>query len=203
MKRMSQFLPLTAMVAALLLGGCAGFSDVAPKRFLLDPGDPPSFAGMRSGGTAAVAYVDVALPYSGGGFTYKSSAYEWETDPYNGFLVAPSQMMTEIVRKWVADSDLYRSVAAAGDPAGQDWRIRASVAEMYGDFARLDPTAVIKVEVRVFRQRDGKAVLVSSGSYLQEVPIERRTPEALVAGWNVGLRSALLAMSKDLAEGPR
>ncbi len=188
-------------MVAVLFAGCAGLSPTATKRFLLDPGTPPSFAGMRNSGTAVVNYVDVALPHSGGGFTYKSSAYEWENDPYNGFLVAPSQMMTEIVRKWVTDSDLYESVAVAGDPAGQDWQIRASVGGLYGNFARLDAQAELELEVRVFRNRGGEAVLVSEGRYLQEVPIERRTPEALVVGWNAGLRQALLAMSKDLAEG--
>ncbi len=158
---------------------------------------------MRGSGTAAVGYVDVALASSGGGFTYKASAYEWENDPYNDFLVAPSQMMTEIVRKWVTESDFYRSVAVAGEPSGQDWQIRVSVSELYGDFARLDPQAVLRLEVRVFRNRGGEAVLVSTGTYRQEVAVEQRTPEALVVGWNEALRRALLAMSKGLAEGSR
>jgi uncharacterized lipoprotein YmbA len=190
-------------VIGIVLTGCAGLTGVSTKRFLLDPGEPPSFAGMRSGGSAAVSYVDVALPFGGGGFTYQATAYEWETDPYNGFLVAPSQMMTEIVRKWVSDSDLYASVAVAGDPAGQDRQIRVTVSELYGDFQSLAPRAMLKLDVRVFRNRGGDAALVSSASYAQEVPIERRTPEALVAGWNEGLRQALLAMSKDLAGAGR
>ncbi len=197
MMKTMKFLALGLVVVGM--AGCAGLSRVAPKQFLLNPGEPPSFAAMRTGGSVAVNYVDVALPYSGSGFAYEISAYQWENDPYNGFLVAPSQMMTEIVRKWVAESALYGSVAVAGDPSGQDWRIRATVSELYGDFKSIAPRAMLKLEVRVFRNDGGKAVLVSSNTYAQEVPIERRTPEALVAGWNDGLRQALLAMSSDLA----
>lgn len=195
-----RFSRVMMLLAGMALVGCAGFERNVPASFLLDPGDPPSFAGMRRSGTVAVNFVDVGLRSAAGGFVYKISATEWEIDPYNGFLIAPSQMMTSVVRQWVSESGQFSSVAVAGDPGGQEWVIRCSVSELYGDFQLPgSPEAVLTMGVQLFRNQGGELTLVSDGTFERRVPVAERRPQALVEAWNVALREVLTELSRTLA----
>ncbi len=197
---MMRFSTVMTILAAFALVGCAGLERNVPSKFLLDPGEPPSFAGMRRPGTVSVGFVDVDLRSAAGGFVYKLSATEWETDPYNGFLVSTSQMMTSVVRQWVSNSQQFSSVAVAGDPGGQDWVIRCSVSELYGDFQNpLNPEAVLAMDVQLFRNQGSKLTLISDATFERRVPVSARRPDALVEAWNVALREVLTELSRTLA----
>ncbi|MGC1480552.1 MAG: hypothetical protein WA771_08605 [Chthoniobacterales bacterium] len=188
-------------LCCLTLVGCGSTQRPGPAKFLLDPGTPPSFAGLQRQGTLAVNFVNVDLRAADGGFLYKVSATQWETDPYNGFLIAPSQMMTSIIRQWISDSQQFRSVAIGGSPGGQDWVLRFTVTELYGDFqSSFDPKAVISLEMRLFRNTASKLVLVSEGTYERQISVSARTPSALVDSWNAGLREILTEVSRNLAQ---
>lgn len=198
---MMRFSKAMLTLTVLALVGCAGFERNVPTKFLLDPGEPPSFAGMRRSGTAAVSFVGVDLRSAAGGFVYKVSATEWEVDPYNGFLVSPSQMLTSIVRQWVSDSQQFSTVAVAGDPGGQDWVIRCAVSEFYGDFQNpSNPEAVLAMGVQLFRNQGGKLTLVTDATFERRVPVAARRPEALVEAWNAALREVLTELSRTIAQ---
>lgn len=197
---MMRFSKVMTTLAALALAGCAGFERNVPAKFLLDPGEPPSFAGMRRSGTATVSFVNVDFRSAAGGFVYKVSPTEWEIDAYNGFLVAPSQMMTSVVRQWISNSRQFSSVAVAGDPGGQEWVIRCSVSELYGDFQFPgSPEAVLTMDVQLFRNQGGKQVLISESTLERRVPVAESRPRALVEAWNVALREVLTELSRALA----
>ncbi len=189
--------PTIAILLAACLSGCSLFPSGRPAYFLLDPGKPPSFAAMRSRATAVVGFAGVATPFAAGGFVYRVNGGRWETDPYNQFLAGPGQMMTSLVRNWIRESGLFRSVAIPGEGGGQTFLINCAVTEMYGDFQNpFAPQAVLTMRVQVFgsQRRLAREVTLS-----QSVPVRARTPEALVEAWDEALRLNLTALLKTLA----
>lgn len=191
----------------LLVTGCSFTPPPKPQYFLLDPGKAPSMKELRpsdSGATAAVSFVDVAAPFASDGFVYQTKPGEWETDPYNQFLVSPADMMTSIIRNWTRESGLYGEVAVPGAGGGQDYLIDCDLTELYGDFSNpLMPEAVLTIEAQVFHRTDKGRVIVLRKTYTQRARITERRPAALIAAWNEALRVELNLLLRDLGQSAR
>lgn len=204
MKRSASFLLLaTGLVAGL--AACSSFNPPPkPQYFVLNPGRAPAMGalgGAKAKATASVSFVDVSAPFASDGFVYQTSAQRWEVDPYNQFLVSPADMMTSVLRNWFRESGLFGVVAETGVGGGQDYLIDCHLTELYGDFSAPGaPSAVLKLEVQVFRSLDKGRVVVLQKTLSRTVPFGQRTPAALVEAWNEALRVELDELLRALGE---
>ncbi|HVE15898.1 MAG TPA: ABC-type transport auxiliary lipoprotein family protein [Chthoniobacterales bacterium] len=191
----------------VFLAGCSFTPPPKPKYFLLNPGKPPSMKSIRPSdapATASVSFVDVAAPFAADGFVYQTKPGNWETDPYNQFLVSPADMMTSIIRNWTRESGLYGDVAVPGAGGGQDFLIDCDLTEIYGDFSvPTSPKAVLTIEAQVFHRTEKGRDVVLRRTFTQSIPIAARTPEALIAAWNEALRTELSLLLRALGENAR
>lgn len=192
------------LLTSILLGACAFGPTPEPKSFLLNPGPAPGMAAMRADVSASVSFVDVGVPFSSDGFAYQISPERWEIDPYNKFLVSPAEMFTGILRTWLRESGLYRSVALPDEGGGQAFVIDCDVTEFYGDFQDpSSPKAVLKMDVQVFKRTSQGPELVLRRTFEQSIPFQERRPQALVDAWSEALRLNLDALLGALAEKAR
>lgn len=187
------------LATVLASGGCALVAPrPTPQTFLLAPGKPPVV--KTTMGNASVTFVDGSAQFGAGNFQYRLSDADWETDPYNRFLNSPQEMMTVILRTWLAGSRQFSSVLLPGEGGVANLRIDTEVSELYIDFRNPEyPYAVVTMEIAV-HQIVNSAVKsqILKRTFSARVPVAARTPEAFVAAWEIALRRNLESLTVAL-----
>jgi ABC-type uncharacterized transport system auxiliary subunit len=182
---------LIGVAGAVLLASCGTVPKTPTRTFILDPGAPAKTATLP--GAASVAFVDVGAPFASGQFQYRLGQSQWEADPYNRFLLSPSEMFTGILRTWLRDSRQFQSVALPGGGGGQAYLFAAEVVDLYVDFQNPEaPRAVLTLMIKVtHRMGEGKTDVILRRQFSASEPVVARTPDAFVTAWNGALRSVL------------
>jgi uncharacterized lipoprotein YmbA len=193
----------TTGVAALLVlfSGCVNIERSYPDQhyFVLEVKravNPPRSPGN---GVAEVAEVRISPRFTGKSFVYRTSEARYESDFYNQFLVAPAVLITEEIRKGLAQAHVFQHVIGASSQMQPTHVLEAAVSGLYGDFRNGGaPRAVLEVEFFLSRETDGGSQIIMERRYAKSVDVSRRSPEALVQGWNEALEAILIALIADL-----
>ncbi|HWO42962.1 MAG TPA: ABC-type transport auxiliary lipoprotein family protein [Candidatus Eisenbacteria bacterium] len=190
-----------ALVA--LAPGCVSISlerDRLERRyFVLDPALEPQGAASNGAGVLKIADVRVSPRYDGKGFTYRAADLSYETDYYNQFLIPPGPMLTDEVQQALAQAHIFRYVVNSESQLEATHRLESTVGALYGDFSdKSAPRAVLEMTFLLSRENPERSEVVFQESYRRSVPVEKRTPEALVGGWNRALAEILSSLVKDL-----
>ena len=205
-------LTLTA-AACVLTASCASLSRPATDRqlFAIDPGaPPPTLARSRppdnvlttasaDGPSLRVRRLQVANPYAGSAFVYRTAGGAFRTDYYNGFIAPPAELLTGAVIDWLSRAGGFATVtdAASGVPAR--YVLEGSVTALYGDYAdRKAPKALIRVKVFVLDEQARGPRLAFHKEYEATAPIRPASVSSLVDGWNKAARSVLEQLEADL-----
>jgi hypothetical protein len=210
--------PIGAMLAAtIFFSACVSFERSYPDRryFVLElPREnvPDNPAGR---GVLQLAAVRVSPRYADRNFVYRRSDTRFESDYYNQFLISPSALLTEEIRGALERAGIFRYVVGPTQPLTPTHVLDSAVNVLYGDFRELEaPRAVIEIEFFLSREApvqpqtiapvgSGENVDPPSGIILHKryqaaVPVDARTPEALVQGWNKALASIVTSLITDL-----
>lgn len=193
------FLPLLALL--LLASACVGQLKQEPparKFYLLEAPRPaktspaPAFALG-----ATVRDIRVAPPFDTRSLTYRLDGARFEADYYHLFLTEPGRMITQVVRQWLGDADVFAYVVPPGSDADYRWVVEAHVTELYGDYSA-EPGAVLGLQVFVLDDAaDGYRVLLRR-EYRETVPLTGSDPEALIDGLDAALSTILTRLEADL-----
>jgi cholesterol transport system auxiliary component len=210
--------PLGAMLAAMVLFcGCVSFERSYPDRryFVLEvpPINPVANPGGR--GVLQLATVRVSPRYADRNFVYRRSDARFESDYYNQFLIPPSALVTEEIRRALERAAVFQYVVGPTHPLSPTHVLDSSVNVLYGDFRDLQaPQAVMEMEFFLSREAPAQSLspaklgrtddgdlasgIVLHKKYHKVVPVTARTPEALVQGWNKALEEIVTALIADL-----
>ena len=189
------------LACTLLVGGCSFKKQYPAKQsFLVEASRAGEARASSSPIVLRVRSMQVAAPFEGKSFVYRTSGLGYQTDFYREFLVAPRALLTEQTRQWLGASGLFRFVL---DPAGKSdatHSLEGNSFALYGDFRdAASPKAVLAIEFFLIDQQPATSQIIFHKSYRQEVPIENRTPETLAKGWGKALSQILAALEPDLA----
>lgn len=190
--------------ALLLFAGCVGVERSYPDKryFVLAAAEKGSAANPSVNarkGVLLVANLRVSPRYEGKSFVYRRSESNFEVDFYNQFLVSPGAILTEEVRKGLARAEVFQTVIGGGSQLESTHVLEGSVNALHGDFRDAgSPKAVLEVEFFLTRDSAMKADIVTQRRYLKTVPVNGRSPEALVQGWNRALEEILATLVADL-----
>lgn len=190
-------------LAALLVffSGCVSFERGYPDQryFVIEVKrnvNPPTTSGN---GVVEVADVRISPRYTEKSFVYRTSDARYESDFYNQFLVAPAALITEELRKGLAQSQVFRHVIGSSNQLQPTHVLQADVSGLYGDFRNGSALkAVLEMEFLLTKEADGRSQIVLEKSYAKTVYVSRRSPEALVQGWSQALEEILTALVVDL-----
>lgn len=150
-------------------------------------------------GVLEVSDLRISPRYQGQGFIYRVSETGYEADFYNQFLIAPAALITEELRKALARSGVFAYVINSSSRLRPTHRLEGIVNALYGDFRDgAAGRAVVEIEFFLARQSQAGTEIVMDKRYSQSVPLARRSPEALVKGWNEGLEEILSSLIADL-----
>ena len=190
-----------SLAAIFVVTGCVSLEKSYPDQhyFVLDVQRDVGPAKTTRDGVLEVADARVSPRYSEKGFVYRTSEVRYESDFYNQFLVAPASIITEELRKGLAQSRVFRHVIGASNQLQPTHVLEAAVSALYGDFRNGGaPKAVLEMEFFLSKNTDGRSQVVMEKRYAKSVGLERRSPEALVQGWNRALEETLAALVSDL-----
>lgn len=172
--------------------------DKAEFGFHLDHPDLPPPPAASAAPVLSVRLFEAAPTFENQEFIYRLSALRWQTDYYHVFTQPPATLITFEVRRWMAHSGLFRSIAIPGLGPAQAWQIQGFLTQMYGDFQDPShPRAVLHLRcVLLAPGLAGKPTLAKT--YRQQIPLRVNSPEGLVDAWNEALRRILQELTIDV-----
>jgi uncharacterized lipoprotein YmbA len=189
--------------AALLivLSGCVSFERNYPNLhyFVLEVKRNVNPSTTLGNGVVEIADVRISPRYTEKSFVYRTSEARYESDFYNRFLVAPAVLITEEIRKGLAQSHVFRHVIGSSHQLQPTHVLEAAVNDLYGDFRNGSaPKAVLEIEFFLSKETDSRPQIIMEKRYAKSVDLSGRSPEALVQGWNRALEEILTALVTDL-----
>ena len=190
---------LLALLA--LCAGCVGIEKSYPDKryFVLEASRKPSSASPTGNETLEVSNVRISPRYADRGFIYRISESGYESDFYNQFLISPSSLITEEVRKALTGSQVFKYVISATNQSQPSYVLEGTVNALYGDFRNPNsPRAVLEMEFFLTSEIPGNPGILMQRRYAKSLPLTGRTPEALIKGWNEALEEILTSLVTDL-----
>ena len=193
----------TLALAALVLTGCS-FTREAPVKstYLLEPAMPAAVAKTQPV-SVRVAGVNVAAPFRGRPFVYRTGDLTYETDYYVEFLVPPAAMFTEQTTRALEAAHVFRQVVPPGSGADADYTLEGFVSSLYANInAGSGPSSTELVVTYYLTSSAGGSVPGWSKEYRRHIDIQVRTPAAYVAALNQAFGDVLAELTRDLAALP-
>jgi len=192
---------LSTVLVFVLFSGCVSIEkDYPDKRyFVLDLARNTPAQSRNGSGVLQIASAAVSPRYADRNFIYRRSDTRFESDFYNQFLVAPAALITEEVRRELASVGIFQFVVGSASPLRPTHTLETRVNILYGDFRDLAaPQAVIEMEFFLTQETSPNSGIVFHKAYQRIVPVQERTPEALVRGWNQALEAILRSLVTDI-----
>jgi ABC-type uncharacterized transport system auxiliary subunit len=189
------------LAAATILCGCASGPAWKRQAFAFSlPSDPPA-ANARTN-IVALNRVSISPRFQSRSFTYRTAENSYEQDPYAGFLVSPERALAEPIRAWMRDSGVFGRLVGPGSGLEPDLVAEVSINELYGDFRKASqPVATMEIHFIFYEVRDdtpGRIVLDTVCA--RGTTLTRKTPEALMAAWDVDLREIMAEILSEYAK---
>jgi cholesterol transport system auxiliary component len=202
MKRL--FLPSIrhwTLLLCVFCPGCVSFERSYPeiRYFVIAVSERSSQSNPGGEGVLALDHLRVSPRYSEKYFVYRISESGYESDFYNQFLTAPDLLIGEELRRGLAATEVFKYVIGPSNQQPANYFMEGSVNALYGDFRNLNAPAAL-LELEFFLHNDDRASpgIVLHKRYLKSVPINARSPEALVKGWNEALSEIISSLAADL-----
>ena len=199
MKTVPRPLELLQIAALLVATGCLSRPAMVSQSFSIDPPAPQS-TGSPGGVVLALARVDVAPPYSGMSFVYRTGEHGLGRDPYARFAAPPAWLLTAAIRGYLMNADFVRDVVAPGTGTRSQATVEVAVSKLEGELRPGGSSAVLTLRLRVFSDpggTDGPSEILLK-TYSKTIPISRSTAKDVVNGWHQGLAEIMAEFQADL-----
>jgi cholesterol transport system auxiliary component len=190
----------SSLSASFLFTACVSIEKSYPDKryFVLEIALDQSHQNPGAIGTLQIAPARVSARYATKNFVYRRSDARFESDFYNEFLVSPGVLVAEELRQGLSQSGIFKLVVGSGNALAPTHTLEIVVNTLYGDFRDLRaPKSVMDVEF-FLSQEGSPGGIVFHKRYHKAIPLEDRTPEALVQGWNRALEAISGSLVSDL-----
>jgi ABC-type uncharacterized transport system auxiliary subunit len=187
------------LLTLALVAGCRT-SVNTQSHFVLHAERPQQASADQGRGILDVHRMTIDRTYDFKGFVYKKGSHEFEIDYYNGFLVSPPQMITERVRHWLSEADLFERVLNPASQADPTHALEGHIVKLYGNFQEDEPFAAvfeIKFFLTDYQNRTGHVIL--SKTYSETQPTETHDGPSFIEAVDICLERILKAVESDIA----
>lgn len=193
------------IVAGLLLPGVCGLTGclsrpaLNKKTFTFDA-PPISATNVVAGGRVlGIRSLQIAAPFDGRSFVYRTGEFSYARDPYAGFMELPAEELLAPVRGWLRNGGNFSAVTEAGSALRPDTLVEISVSRLFGDFRQPEhPAAVLTMQFVFFDAPNGvPGRVILQKDYSRRMPLDAPTAAALMDGWNQVLAEILAEVSAD------
>jgi cholesterol transport system auxiliary component len=201
MKRASLKQRSASFLLCLFFSGCVSLDRSYPDKhyFVLEVNRDGKPSNQTANGILEVSDIRISPRYEGQSFVYRISDASYESDFYNQFLIAPAALLTEEVRRGLAQSRTFEYVINSSSQLQATHRLDGIVNALYGDFRNISASrAVLEIEFFLSKQLPTGTEIVMNKRYSKAVPLSGRSPDALVKGWDEALDGILTSLIADL-----
>ncbi len=198
---MKTILSYASFLLLAFIGGCVNLERSYPDKhyFVLELGAAGQPAAQPGNGVLEVSEMRVSPRYADANFVYRLSETSYESDFYNQFLIAPSALVTEEVRRALGQSGIFEHVVSPSNQLPSNYTLQGYVHALYGDFRNAKAaSAVVEIEFFLMKRASDPTAIALAKRYSKSVPLTGRSPEALVKGWDQALQAILTALIADL-----
>ena len=193
------------IAAALLLAGVCGLTGcisrpaLTRQTFTFDAPTISATNAVTGGRILGIRSLQIAVPFDGRSFVYRTGEFSYARDPYAGFLEPPAEELIAPLRGWLRSHGNFSAVVEAGSALKPDTSVEIIVNQLFGDFRQpKHPAAVLTMQFVFFdapKGIPGKVILQQE--YSRSMPLDAPTAAALMDGWNRALAEILAGVSTD------
>ena len=188
------------LMSALMTAACLGQPHPVKSRFTLAApeyqGPAVDAAGRR---TLLLGAVTAAPACEGRALIYRLGPDRYESDFYNEFLAPPARLLAEAAADRLTRAGRNLRVAASPGLAVADFGLEAHIQELYGDFHRTPPRAVLTLRFTLTDLRPAAAVVLMDRLYPCVRPLAGEGGAAgLVEAYGLCLDEILTELARDL-----
>lgn len=146
--------------------------------------------------------IDRAYDFKG--FVHRKAKNEYEVDYYNGFLVSPSQMITERTRDWLSKTGLFERILNPGSQAEPTHALEGHIVKLYADFQdKHSAKAYVEIKCFLIDMQNRSDQVLLSRTYMESQTLDNLEADDLVAAMDLCLERILKAMETDIANALR
>lgn len=191
---------ITYLLVFVLIAGCRT-SINTQSQYVLNAERAQETPTSDAAGVLDVHRFTIDRTYDFKDLVYRKDSHKYEIDYYNGFLVSPSQMITERARNWLSRSSLFSRVLHPGSQAEPTHALEGHIVNLYGDYrAGQQAKAVMEVRFFLIDQEDRVGGVLLKETYAETQPLAAMDASDLVQAMDDCLMRILEALERDVAE---
>lgn len=190
---------VSSLILALTVCGCARQAHWKKEEFALAA--PPEVAGDAARtNVLLLPRLTVSPLFEGQALVYRTGENSYERDPYAQFLVSPSRMLEQSLRAYLRNGHAFADVLDSGSSLNSSCALQVSVSQLYGDYRQPNaPSAVLQLRFLLYStEPSNRGRMLWQRELSKRMPLARRTPALLVAGWNAGLQQIMEEINTEL-----
>lgn len=199
---------LPAVALPLLLAGCLGgksaqIQAAAQKRTFVPVAAAATPVAPAPGFAAVKLRPFRALPpFDARAFIVRRASGEAVADFYNGWLVAPQELIRVQAQRYLEEAGLFAAVYDAASGTSAPLSVEGTVGELYLDYAAAEPAAVVTLRLLVLDERAAGFTVLFSDERSARVTFKRDAPGAPAQAFGTALTQVLQALTRTLAAAP-
>jgi cholesterol transport system auxiliary component len=191
----------SALLLASVYGltGCISRPALNKQTFMFNAPAIPATNAVASDRVLGIRSLQIAAPFEGRSFVYRTAEFSYVRDPYAEFLGPPAEELLAPMRGWLRDSGNFIAVTEAGSALKPNTLVEISVNQMFGDFRQpAHPMAVLTVLFVFFDASNGVPTkVILRKEYSRSIPLSAPNAAVLMDGWNRALAEILTEVSSD------
>lgn len=167
------------------------------QTFAFSASTSPVTGEAAGGRVLGIKTLQVAPPFDGRSFVYRTGEFSYQRDRYAEFLGLPAEVLVAPVTELLRGNGCFSAVVEMGSAARPDTLIEININELYGDIRKPDsPSAVLAMQVILMDAKNGlPGKVILQKDYSRRIPMKSTAPDALMAAWN----QALVGIFADVA----
>jgi cholesterol transport system auxiliary component len=147
----------------------------------------------------SIRNLQIAAPFEGRSFVYRTGEFSYVRDPYAEFLEPPAEELMAPLRGWLRGNGDFSAVVEAGSALKPDTLVEVSVSQLFGDFRQPEhPAAILTIRFVFFDATNGvPGKVIFQQEYSRSIPLSTPTAATLMDGWERALSEILAQVSSD------
>lgn len=134
-------------------------------------------------------------------FTYRTGAFQFESDYYNRFISDAGMQIADQTRQWLSDSGLFATVVQPGSTMTATYLLEGNITDLYCDFREEDNTqAVVRITFYLLEITNRKPEVVFHKTFQTTTAVPDHTVERFIEAYNESLRTILTNLEQTVVQ---
>jgi uncharacterized lipoprotein YmbA len=181
------------------LTGCLSRPALNKQTFAFSISTITATKSVASNRVVGIRNLQIAAPFEGRLFVYRTGEYSYVHDPYAEFLESPNEELIAPLREWLRSNGDFSDVVEADSALKPDTLVEISVSQLFGDFRQPErPAAILTMRFIFYDATNGvPGKTIFQQEYSRSIPLSTPTAATLMDGWERALNEILAQVSAD------